>query len=562
MTSYTRKLGGGYRAEVDLESQVLAVEVIEQARWHHGLGLDDDALDPENPPQLELPVSPSVAGAVRNHSCVPLMALARTAKLFDDWLYATIDASAHGDDGPVMGKRALVNALRERLDAAEADVSARALLHAAWVLVGGRIKSTLPPKLRLSIRRLLTDFDASPVRSRPIGFYTDSEELSQLFRHDRILQCELPPEAEQALAAALADEALALAYRWHLRLARELTGPLAKRPPGATEDAKLPCALFPPSRAPETELVKRLYGDRPVPEGFRLLDEVVTRVQDGRLDLTPGGDGGWYARQLHALEPLLRSADARLEIGPRYAGHLEELFKGLMGFNRETHIKQLEIPMVGAGLPEVEISPRLRLEPFPVYYERIASAYGWLLTRLQGLFGEDLLRTEVDDRHGRPTCIQDALADMECLFAGAAILSREDLGHPEPRPGDGLLRAARARATRYCASWADDPELETDARMMVPLYYDIERQRTRVQVVRGFATESVAVSFARQPQVRVRRFGIPVSPGMVWSGTAYDSPCPVSFECDVRQVLDRAQVRELMDAHPTETALRQALEAL
>ena len=40
-------------------------------------------------------------------------------------------------------------------------------------------------------------------------------------------------------------------------------------------------SFFPASRAHETDLVKKLYGDRPIPEGFNLVEEMVRRIRSG-----------------------------------------------------------------------------------------------------------------------------------------------------------------------------------------------------------------------------------------------------------------------------------------
>ena len=71
-------------------------------------------------------------------------------------------------------------------------------------------------------------------------------------------------------------------------------------------------ALFPPSRAPETDLVKRLYGDRSIPASFCLIDEVIARVRDGRLELQPSKSDGWYLRELFAFEALLHPGPSEL----------------------------------------------------------------------------------------------------------------------------------------------------------------------------------------------------------------------------------------------------------
>ena len=74
-------------------------------------------------------------------------------------------------------------------------------------------------------------------------------------------------------------------YERVLHLNERLTNPLATAGyrellPAAAEGRPLPLSdapvsFFPPSRGPETDLIKRLYGKRPIPEGFGLMDEVV-----------------------------------------------------------------------------------------------------------------------------------------------------------------------------------------------------------------------------------------------------------------------------------------------
>lgn len=552
----------GYRVRVDTEPQVIAVELSDPPGLDLGSDLEPFDYDPEEPRKVEVPPSPTLLSAELRGECVPLMAFAHKAKLFDDWLYATLDQMAYSGDCPVVGKRGLVEQLRSRVGATGVVNHGRAILHAAGQLAGEEPDEGLPPKLRLGIRKLLKEFDASSLCSRPIGFYAESEELSRLFRHDRILQEELDDEGVDALRDGLRDAALIDAYSWHLRLASCLTGAFAKPSllQDDTEDGRR--CLFPPSRAPETDLVKRLYGNVPIPEGFELLDEVVGRVKDGRLSLKPSPKDGWYLRQLYALEALLLESDAgRLRVGERYAAELEKLFKGLMGLARETHVKQLECPLVGAGLPELTVSPRLRVEPFPHYYQRVAETYDWLGTALGGLWGTRGLEHDVRDRHGRLTCVADAIGEMSTLFAGASLLAAEDLG--QAHDDDRLARLCRSRARGFCAAWQADPDIATDVRMMVPLYFDLSRKRTRVSVVCGFGSSAVEARFASRPDVRVRnRLGLPSRAHITWENSIYDTVHPVSFECDVREVLNRDDLRKMADEHRTPTSLKSALEAL
>jgi len=51
--------------------------------------------------------------------------------------------------------------------------------------------------------------------------------------------------------------------------------------------------FIPPSRSHETDLIMKLYGGTPIPEGFDLMTEVITRLKSGKLSFMPGEKSGW-----------------------------------------------------------------------------------------------------------------------------------------------------------------------------------------------------------------------------------------------------------------------------
>ena len=60
----------------------------------------------------------------------------------------------------------------------------------------------------------------------------------------------------------------------------------------------------------------------------------------------------------------------------RYRQQLDDLFKAILSLTRETHVKQLYIPMLGAAMkwrdpaPAVCVTPDLTVEPLVTYYRR------------------------------------------------------------------------------------------------------------------------------------------------------------------------------------------------
>ena len=50
--------------------------------------------------------------------------------------------------------------------------------------------------------------------------------------------------------------------------------------------------LISASQAPETNLIMQMYANRPIPEGFDLSSELVTRIRGGQLSLKPKENSG------------------------------------------------------------------------------------------------------------------------------------------------------------------------------------------------------------------------------------------------------------------------------
>lgn len=262
------------------------------------------------------------------------------AKRFDDALYATVEILAqHGWRGGA-GKASFLKRFARAVADSAGELAARgealARLLAARKLGGSA--EAVPDSVRARVDALLAAFNADPARSRTLGFYSASPELSSIFRQDRFLQdaadTSMPEGAWlRASAEALsADDALRSAYRSLMRIPAVMTDTFSDRsllePAGGSVGKT---AVFPASRSLEGDLLKRLFGDRPIPDGHAVMDDIVAAVRGGTVDLKPGKSSGWYAWQTWALEPLLRNgvrAEAgKIRFGEGYREHAEELFR-------------------------------------------------------------------------------------------------------------------------------------------------------------------------------------------------------------------------------------------
>ncbi|MGC4118813.1 MAG: hypothetical protein QM765_30475 [Myxococcales bacterium] len=310
------------------------------------------------------------------NSYTPAFALLWKGKRIDERIVLGIERLLHhGVDGR-LGRRSLADRLRGVLAGRSDGIDGEALLAAAASLAGEALPDA--GKLRMKARLIVAKFQADKALSTPVGMWSETEERQRIFRHDRLLAAPLEPKVAQLLREALQSSELSAAYDFLQRVPERITGPRA-RPSLLDAEGALPPAVFPTSSSPETRLVRALYGSRPIPDGFRLVDELMARILDGRHSTLPKPEDGWYTHQLHALAALFLAEGARLTIGPRYRKGLESLFKAMFGFTRETHIKQLEAVTVGAARSiTVVVRPELTVEPLFELYRRFGDAYAFL----------------------------------------------------------------------------------------------------------------------------------------------------------------------------------------
>ena len=555
--------GHGWRVTFDRGTQVLQLDVPERVTWEARPGRRED------------PVLPTLPTPATGSLFVSAALLGVKAKQFDDGLYAAVELAAHAGRGGLLGKHTLLEALRATLIRQGAADRGAAVVCAARDYGSGRHGDRLPDALRAAVAREKAAFEASPLRSKPIGFYTWSDTLSGIFRQDRMLQSGLTAREDvEAVAAALRAEAWQeAAYRKHLRLATRLTNPLVGpdvlQPPTARGPSpRPPHHVLPPSRSHETELAKRLWSGS-VPEGANLFEELIRRVRDGSLSLAPREDSGWYDHQTWALEPLLRPEAQlealRLTFTEGYRDHLEALFKGLLALTRETHVKQLEEPFCGACMPPptIHVGTGLTVEPLATHYRRRADSYRFVREVLEEAFGEGALasmrRLTIDGPVG--VDLDTELDLMTRLFDGAAETALIEIGSSDADPTPQGA-AARAVFSTWRALAASDPDVVRDCRMMVPVFYDVERRKTKAWVFLGWRTLPLTISYVTLPGV-ISWERLPGAseerPELGFFGQTQEIAYPVVAEVYVSELLDRRALRALCDRHETRSAILAAL---
>lgn len=446
------------------------------------------------------------------------------AKQFDDGLYAAIDLRLMfgGSLTGIDDLHRLCVALKGRVpDGSEA----RWFLEAALCLaVDSEMDDAPRPKRPEAVRQLLQDFEKSEIQSKPIGFYTWSDELKRCFKFARFLQQGFRDRngVPNDLVAALRTlESVAQAkgvYETLIGAYTKLTNPfsalnlsdLMEHPDESLAqlwkrkglpEGKTPTVHFLPySTSRELELFNRLFP-MGLPDGADLMLEFVKAIRSGRIDLKPRPNSGWYDYQVHALETFLLpergSENSKLLLTKKYKQRMLEAFKALVMKRRETHVRELEAG-AGSGMPPTEISPRLRVEPNPTYYLRTARAYAFLETFVyEWMKGSGISPIHGQREQGdRPLALHDELKSIRDFFYGLHLISCEDIGkRPEllegevAKPGDCYLMAARW-AERWFdfsgagndpkaktivqkeALWRSDHDLAVDTRLAIPIYFN------------------------------------------------------------------------------------------
>jgi hypothetical protein len=151
---------------------------------------------------------------------------------------------------------------------------------------------------------------------------------------------------------------------------------------------------------------------------------------------------------------------------------------------------------------------------------------------------------------------------MEALFYGAHAVASYELGlQPDTSQplggGEGPEAAARSFQS-FAGAMGRDADLAQDVRMMVPVFYDSERRKTKVWAFLGWTERPVEIRFKSSPAATVvDRKGRDAASKVLlqFNSTERRLSYPVTAEVYVEKLLDRDQFRRHCDQHKTRSAI-------
>ena len=137
----------------------------------------------------------------------------------------------------------------------------------------------------------------------------------------------------------------------------------------------------------------------------------------------------------------------------------------------------------------------MSVEPLYTFFLRRAAGYRFIRNVLVDHFGAEGLKGmhRLTAEGPVKSDLYSELEQVGALFFGAAVTVERELGMRADKRLSGMEELGSGRGENEDAetfrTWAkkkDDPDLFRDARMMVPVFHDLQRDKTRVWVFLGW----------------------------------------------------------------------------
>jgi hypothetical protein len=217
----------------------------------------------------------------------------------------------------------------------------------------------------------------------------------------------------------------------------------------------------------------------------------------------------------------------------------------------------------------IHIYPKISTEPTASYYLRRAQSYGFIREVLLSTFAktdlESNFRLTPAGQVSMP--LWQELSDMETLFYGAYQMVCEEIGLTDNSQLLSRDQKNQQTAKEYFQKWkktyTSDADLAVDNRMMVPVFYDVQRNKIKVWIFLGYASKPLAISFQKNPTAIITDVkGNKAEVFLKFDGETKSLIYPISAEVYVGKLLNREKFQTLCDENHTFSKILAALQKL
>lgn len=461
----------------------------------------------------------ALAAAQRNGvtSAVPSLNLIDgVCKQLNDGVYARLELLWEQQQAAPLRKQlltALVSAWTTHPD----DPQWQAML--ARVALAARLAGEtpeLPAAMQARVDQELATFEQDEARSKPLGFYTLTDDLKRTYRSDRALQTlvylgnpatgiQHDNVREAALARSLVakdptlGQALDHTGSFYQRMANPFRAfspttlplPLETDWAALADNPERRTAFYDAASAAKGSGMLNAYGfippsgsvedalfDKAPPNEPDLMAYLIREIKAGTVSLAPTPASGFYQYQEFALEALLtpekQPEGRKIHFGDAYLKRLEEAFKTGLAKARETQVKQTcWMCSEPTSVPPPPPKPRMFVEPIGTVYKRYGDMYAFLERQVLPLFpAESLDAAHPLDESGEGTrSVRAQVAYARQLMYGLYLVSADQLGlDPEGLTLEAKAQSeALAAAKAWLAGYQADPLIAMDTRVAVPI---------------------------------------------------------------------------------------------
>ncbi|MEK6884352.1 MAG: hypothetical protein AABY22_32270 [Nanoarchaeota archaeon] len=270
--------------------------------------------------------------------------------------------------------------------------------------------------------------------------------------------------------------------------------------------------LIPPARLPDQEFFirKSMETQSDIPNGLGLA--LVEAIKNREVDFSLNENSGLYIWQINEILPLVLRDSLEFKrylVGDRYGKKMESEFISQWVATRHTHMghtdfRQMLFGCSSAPEPDpIDIAPNLIVEPLVTGYEKMTASLKFLENVLIDNFGDEFLekRRLLHDGSRQDKNIGEEFGYMGSLLNGFAVVSRDSL-HLSYKNNENL-DVARKTALSWVKNAKNDPDMNRNVAIFVPIIRETSGERQIAYIDFGFKTTDLTVGYRDKPEISV-----------------------------------------------------------